>query len=170
MQNSGPQGSVLSQGPYLLLLLLEGILRGRQRLGSISVTPLIAMEVVRAWAEAGGLGRLTVGAAPSQPLPLATSGLGTLLLCLGAQEPLLSWSLAWAEHPPRPYFCCWRQLLAHLWGVSRARVEAEPSLGPLSGSFRAHVAPTGEPALGPSSLPPHQRPCFSSSQCIEQGN
>ena len=100
----------------------------------------------------------------------ATSGLGTLLLCLGAQEPLLSWSLAWAEHPPRPYFCCWRQLLAHLWGVSRARVEAEPSLGPLSGSFRAHVAPTGELALGPSSLPPHQRPCFSSSQCIEQGN
>lgn len=62
MQNSGPQGSVLSQGPYLLLLLLEGILRGRQRLGSISVTLLIAMEVVRAWAEAGGLGRLTVGA------------------------------------------------------------------------------------------------------------
>ena len=71
MQNSGPQGSNLSQGPYLLLLLLEGILRGRQRLGSISVTPLIAMEVVRAWAEAGGLGHLTVGMAPSQALPFA---------------------------------------------------------------------------------------------------
>lgn len=71
MQNSGPQGSFLPQGPYLLLLLLEGVLRGRQRLDSISVTPRITMEVVGAWAEAGGLGRLTVSTTPSRDLPFA---------------------------------------------------------------------------------------------------
>ena len=71
MQNSGPQGSFLSQGPNLPLLLLRGILRGRQRLGSVSVTPLIAMEVVGAWAEARGLGRLMVSTTPSRALPFA---------------------------------------------------------------------------------------------------
>ena len=64
-------GQLSVPGPLPALLLLRGILRGRQRLGSVSVTPLIAMEVVGAWAEARGLGRLMVSTTPSRALPFA---------------------------------------------------------------------------------------------------
>lgn len=90
----------------------------------------------------------------------ATSGLGTLLLCSGAQEPPPSWSLAWAEHPPRPYFCCWRQLLAHLWGVSRARVEAEPSLGAPLGLLQGTCGPHRGAGPGPLLTAPSSAALF----------
>lgn len=90
----------------------------------------------------------------------ATSGLGTLLLCLGAQEPPPSWFLAWAEHPPRPYFCCWRQLLAYLWGVSRARVQAEPSLGAPLGLLQGTCGPQGGAGPGPLLTAPSSAALF----------
>ena len=165
VQNSGPQGSFLPQGPYLLLMLLEGVLRGRQRLDSILVTP-------RCHGGGQGLGRgWRAGTSDSEhdslPRPAfckvlcrATSGLGTLLLCLGAQEPPPSWSLAWAEHPPRPYFCCWRQLLALLWGVSRARGEAEPSLGAPLGLLQGTCGPHRGAGPGPLLTAPSSAALF----------
>ena len=90
--------------------------------------------------------------------------------CTGAQELPPSWSPAWAK-PPGPYFCCWRRLLAHLWGVSPGQDGGRGLLGGPSLAPSGHMQPTrGSRPCAPPHCPPHQQPCFSSSQCTERGN
>lgn len=168
---SCPRGLIL----VLLLLLLEGVKRGRK-----AATALIA----RSGGQALGEGLSCACMIHSQSLPFARFCAERprasrcscpvdpppLHPCTGAQGPPASWSPAWAE-PPGPYFCCWRQLLAHLWGVSTGQDRGRGLLGGPSLAPSGHMQPPrGSRPWAPPHCPPHQQPCFSSSQCTERGN
>ena len=162
-----PRGLIL----VLLPLLLEGVKRGRWRPGQ-AATPLIARGGGQASGEGGRAGwclhdsltepafckilcraaeglpmQLPRGPSSRPPLywgsgttPFLVPGLGQapwalLLLLEAASGPSLG-------SEPRPGWRPW------------------PPWGTLSGSFRAHAAHTGEPALRPSPLPPSSAALF----------
>lgn len=138
--------------------------------------PSLPAVVARPWAKAGGLSCACM--LRSQSLPFARFCAEQLPRgpsspppsYTGAQEPPAPWSPAWAE-PPGPYFCCWRQRLAHLWGVSTGQDGGRGLLGGPSLAPSGHMQPPwGSRPWAPPHCPPHQQPCFSSSQCTERGN